>query len=704
MASSLSDRLRLVGVVRLGQGDGRTVGESSWARVKFADPTGAIANWISGFDGRQPLSEQLLRGRQSTTLPTETLAKLVEHLVDHDVLVATHMAAAAAHRLGYNPQCDLPAMTTAEISKMIDLRSIRGNVSRRPARTGLEILGRHRQSTRDFGPREITLKRLSEVLAVAYSGVNRATPSAGALYPCTISAMVRKRGTWGLHRWDATAERFHADSAFTALTGGVVPELAHALDSATYLGRAPVIVTIAMEPSASCAKYGNRGYRFALLEAGHIAQMILLSAAEAGLSSLEWGAFRDRSLHTLLNLPASSEIATVVALGHQRVVQPSDRSPQRRLRRWQEDTDSAPDLTAMREIRINEQPTGLIISQTASQPTLPSSHGVSEPIRSTGVGWATETAYVRAIAEALERRVSGRQRVDLVGTVDDILSFGARPALELLPPPKSPAFAECRDFVPLSPDNLLEWVVGVDDKDSRVAIPVEMVFYPVKLNRPRVGQANSSGVAAGTGFGSAFEAALNELVERDAFVRTWLAKIPPPRWEEPPRWFARAIRWGKAEQITAHWFPSAARPTVGVAIRSPCRPSLAFGMATREDYELALEKALQEATASYFSLLSNQPLRSPSEPCSPKDHAQLYTDPTRRKDVDWFFEGPVARLRRPTTQSLDRVRRSVMVFDLSAPDDPLKVVRAMSPNLLPIWFGKRWQPVADRARVPHFFA
>lgn len=55
-------------------------------------------------------------------------------------------------------------------------------------------------------------------------------------------------------------------------------------------------------------KYGNRGYRYGLIEAGHIAQNILLTAATLGLKSVPVGAFLDYKLSNLLKLNINYEL------------------------------------------------------------------------------------------------------------------------------------------------------------------------------------------------------------------------------------------------------------------------------------------------------------------------------------------------------------------------------------------------------------
>ncbi len=54
-------------------------------------------------------------------------------------------------------------------------------------------------------------------------------------------------------------------------------------------------------------KYGERGYRYALLEAGHISQNMYLSAAAAGLDCCAMGGVRDDAVEQLLDIDGVSE-------------------------------------------------------------------------------------------------------------------------------------------------------------------------------------------------------------------------------------------------------------------------------------------------------------------------------------------------------------------------------------------------------------
>jgi len=63
-------------------------------------------------------------------------------------------------------------------------------------------------------------------------------------------------------------------------------------------------------------KYGDRGYRYILLEAGHVMQNLNLACTSLGLGSCNIGGFFDDELAGLLGLPVAQEaVLYAVAIG-----------------------------------------------------------------------------------------------------------------------------------------------------------------------------------------------------------------------------------------------------------------------------------------------------------------------------------------------------------------------------------------------------
>jgi SagB-type dehydrogenase family enzyme len=186
-----------------------------------------------------------------------------------------------------------------------------------------------RRSRRDFGCEPIAFETLSALLYAGY-GVTRvheaederpalplrAVPSGGALYPLEVYAAAVRVGS-------LPAGVYHFDPLSAGLEV-VRPRLAAAELGAlsTYpevASSCAALILVAAIFGRTRFKYGLRGYRFALLEAGHLAQNVLLAATALGLSAVPLGAFYDRRTDDFLGLDGVNESTLyTIALGRER--------------------------------------------------------------------------------------------------------------------------------------------------------------------------------------------------------------------------------------------------------------------------------------------------------------------------------------------------------------------------------------------------
>jgi SagB-type dehydrogenase family enzyme len=82
------------------------------------------------------------------------------------------------------------------------------------------------------------------------------------------------------------------------------------------LANAAAIFVLTGVSLKSRLKYGERGYRFMLLKAGHIAQNLLLTAAALELGALPVGGFIDDEMDRLLGIDGLNEVSLyLVAIG-----------------------------------------------------------------------------------------------------------------------------------------------------------------------------------------------------------------------------------------------------------------------------------------------------------------------------------------------------------------------------------------------------
>nr|AFJ68085.1 cyclodehydratase-oxidoreductase [Streptomyces nobilis] len=184
-----------------------------------------------------------------------------------------------------------------------------------------------RRSRRRFGLSALTLDELSALLHYS-SGVTgwatttsggrvplRAAPSGGALYPLDVYAYVRRVSGLprGLYRYDPTAH---------ALVGtGRPADAGEALSAHSahggVLDDAAVVVLLAASFRRVQAKYLERGYRIALMEAGHIAQNLQLVAAARQLRACGVTGFVDDVVNGVLGVAprGESQALYLLALG-----------------------------------------------------------------------------------------------------------------------------------------------------------------------------------------------------------------------------------------------------------------------------------------------------------------------------------------------------------------------------------------------------
>lgn len=178
-----------------------------------------------------------------------------------------------------------------------------------------EVLGR-RRSERDFGL-AIDFAELGTVLeqslgctatvedpdAGLIHGL-RAWPSAGGLYPIDTYIAARNVADLepALYHYNPvrnSLERLPAREVDRILRDGYFDQ--------DFVNVAAAAVLLVACFSRTVAKYGERGYRLALLDAGHAAQNILLSATQLGIAAVAMAGYCDDSLAADLGIDGVSE-------------------------------------------------------------------------------------------------------------------------------------------------------------------------------------------------------------------------------------------------------------------------------------------------------------------------------------------------------------------------------------------------------------
>ncbi len=228
-----------------------------------------------------------------------------------------------------------------------------------------------------LGDTEVTLAQLGTLLHLT-QGITevdgppgqpfykRAAASSGALYPVvTHVAVGRAVGLApGLYHY---APREHALHLLRA--GDVRGELADASAHGADVAAAPFTVVLSAIVARSSWKYGERGYRYALLDAGHALANAQAAGAALGLTSRAVGRFDDARVAQVLGVvPALQAPMLVVPFGVR--AEPGDLAA-RETRRfvWSEVVPARADVPD--SVRIMSARTGLVATDARGPPHAP---------------------------------------------------------------------------------------------------------------------------------------------------------------------------------------------------------------------------------------------------------------------------------------------------------------------------------------------
>ncbi|MBC7094225.1 MULTISPECIES: SagB/ThcOx family dehydrogenase [Thermococcus] len=160
-----------------------------------------------------------------------------------------------------------------------------------------------RKSIRRYKAEPLTLEQVSQILWAAY-GINahgkRTSPSAGACYPFEVYVAVSN--VEGLE-----PGFYHYDGKNHALElireGNLNGPLAKACLNQRHVEIAPINIIIVAHYERTTRRYGERGYRYVHIDAGHMGQNIYLQVTALGLGTVAVGAFRDKEVKKVIDVP-----------------------------------------------------------------------------------------------------------------------------------------------------------------------------------------------------------------------------------------------------------------------------------------------------------------------------------------------------------------------------------------------------------------
>jgi SagB-type dehydrogenase family enzyme len=248
--------------------------------------------------------------------------ELIETLAEHEVVVDCTRAYRLFHRHSALRSGFFRDISDAELETLMgqsfeprDLPDHRRALQRDSAHV-LDLTWR-RRSAWAGKDRPVSYRELSNVLIAMYrlGSEERPVPSAGALYPLVLHAVIREPlppldpGLWwydprGLELRLLRHGRIDLESLLAP----------HPTTDPLVAAGRPVL-TISADLERAARKYSNRGYRYALVETGAAMQNAYLAAAELDLPVRAVGGFDDEGVQELLELPERVQPLLAVLLG-----------------------------------------------------------------------------------------------------------------------------------------------------------------------------------------------------------------------------------------------------------------------------------------------------------------------------------------------------------------------------------------------------
>jgi ribosomal protein S12 methylthiotransferase accessory factor len=340
-----------------------------------------------------------------------------------------------------------------------------------------------------------------------------------------------------------------------------------------------------------------------------------------------------------------------------------------------------------------------------------------------GKGRTENEAVCSAIGEAMERYCGFQLNPERIFVAKwNDLQPAAIPAQDFVLYSERQYLSTGWPYARWKKDADVAWITGVElPSQEPVAVPASLAY--LICPPARVGDlfapATSSGMAAGATLDSAVLGGLCELMERDAFLITWMNRLPAVELE-------LAHAGGLVQAIHRHYayfsvdvrcflLPSDLPATVVMAVSfdpSPGKPTHVVGLGCHPNPEIALSKALLElcqARPSEAGRFANNPpqgrLTRYEEVRTLDDHSAFAALPEQRDEFAFLWargtKARVSDLRNPSRGNVGQDLKycetaltakgcRVAYVDLTLPDVAgydVHVVRAIATGLHPIHFG-----------------
>lgn len=677
--------------------------------IRIQAPGVLIKDILEACDGQRTLGMvlELLESKWDR----DTLEGFLRHLHEKGVLYDSSNLSGFVWPFVSNPSHFSKAVTDAQVAEMVERaclrqRNLPSNMFFTVKEYPFQRLVSNRKSERSFSGKVISMERVVQMLWAGYGviaesqlgvGFDRHTvPSAGALYPLRLSLVLLQpmNENIGSGLYDVA---FPADGSvgLSFVSGNLVP-LYQSFANPLVLRNAVGVIVVSGAFSVGEEKYGNRSLLYVPLEAGHVAQNILLEATECGVATVEIGGFLEEPLREALQLPTEFVPLTTVVFGDSAG-----------------GGDHGHHLPCGFEVRwAYPKANGYALPFNLVFARLAKASGGSEEW-SCGRSPDPFVAYEKATAEVREWAACSLSHNLVKSNIGSLASAVAPDSIVAFHPDQYAS--QNFPFFPFEQERVYEWKEATDvvTGESRFIL-ADGVYFPYYPEYPRYASANSSGAAAYPTRVGAVQRGVLELIERDAFMIVWLNRLVMPTitdgsFPDDIRCRIRRLEEAGFEVIVKDATLDLA-PVVLVFAQSEDLHYTTCSACCSFEIDKALNHALLEVEAAVYCRLAfgfSEPML-PEDVRMTQDHGKLYEQEAFFRQADFLKE---SRLLKDVSEvgegacfhwemllaRLAEQGRNVLAVDLENPhvdgtQSSLCIVKTFVTGLVPISFGYREEP------------
>lgn len=585
---------------------------------------------------------------------------------------------------------------------------------------------RKRYSCRSFSDRAISTEKIFELCKSAYSSEVMPVASAGNLTPLSIFIIVLKENenmARGIYQYNN-----NTDNLCQIRTDITEEEVIFAFNDENIVFGAPCIFVITADINRHMQKYANRGYRFTLLEVGHVLQNITIESIEQELNSIEYGGFKDMAVAKLLGLSANLLPIACIAVGYSSNCEQQNNNENLKIELDDIEEQLIDKFGIIDEVVTvkNDEIEDSCLNVVVSHYKKAEPRALRDNDRyGTGISNTFFNAAIKSIMESYERYICGKFYYDEYKSLDELNCKFIDPQIYY---PYSKEQIKRHNLSTIKENEKIMLIKGFDYNNNPVLIPVDLCFFPLNIDnigRRALHYANSSGCAAHFDLEKAKLSAVEELIERDALMRTWILKKTPYKIEKSTLTLNIKKRIEKYEKkgfsISVLLLSNKyAYSVLTCATRVNSYPYFVSGAsASFDSINEAIEKAFNEMEFSIIAHIERGKrneinIINPQKVGSPVEHGDLYAYSNQQANISFLYQGKTINAQDIKIEKENKLTELNLSFMEYRPIiKNVHVVRAFSSELIPINFGydsdfynhkSIKEKVKEHTEFPHFFA